>query len=161
VVVHYAKGTIPYLHEGDKGVGGTDSHYVLKPTGVYVPVTIALKNLYIKRGRRALSDEGPTNGRLVHGGRVVCTADLEAPCDLDNVVFVLTLKTSNNADVLYLRGVGRLDANRISHISIDETTAAPLAHLKTEIHLFVDGREAMNSSVPSPGASPGLVGVRR
>jgi len=148
-LVRRAEGNAAFVLEDGKWVRYEEGHFVLEPTAEYLPVLITVRDRYFKKGASAISDKGAANARLVHEGRFVFTADLEAPCALDNVVLMLALVGDNNGKMLYLWGVGHLDAHRSKRVSIDETTLLPLRGIRLGgLHVFVDGKEALSSEIP-------------
>lgn len=148
-LVRRAEGSTAFVLEDGKWVRYEEGHFVLKPTAEYLPVLIAVHDRYFKKGARAISDKGAAHARLIHAGRFVFNANLEAPCALDNVVLMLALVGDNNGDMLYLWGIGHLDAHQSKRVSIDETTLLRLTGVRLAgLHLFVDGREAFSSEIP-------------
>ena len=124
-----------------------EGRFVMKPMPEYLPVLIAVENPHFGKGARAVSDDGPLfDTILVQAGRFVFTGELEAPCALDNVVLVLALTTEHDGNQLLMWGVGHLDAREPKRVSIDVKTPFKLRGVRLHgYHLYVDGREALNS----------------
>jgi len=148
-LVRHAEGNTAFVLEGGKSVPSGATRFFLKPTAEYLPVSIAVLDLKFQKGGRAISDEGLAPERLVHAGRFVFTADLEASRALDHVFLVLALDSKQIGDSVYLKGIGHLGAHERRRISIDEVTPFKLAGVRLGgVHLFVDGKEAFNSTLP-------------
>lgn len=145
-LVRRALGDRSFVLDNGTLVAADQGQFVLKPVDEYLPVLISVNNFYLHRGPRAISDKGPAEAYLYKAGRLVFQADLEAPCDLDDVVLAITLENDKGGgNELRLFGIGRLDARKVRHISLDDKTQNRLLEDRLRIHLFVGGKEAINS----------------
>jgi len=150
-VVQRAERNTALVLEDGRWTGYVDAHFVLQPTPEYLPVLVAVENPHFGKGARAVSDDGPLwDATLVQAGRFVFTADLESRCALDNVVLMLALFSEQDGNRIFLWGVGHLDAHEPKRVSIDIVTPFKLRGVRLRgYHIFVDGREALNSHIPA------------
>ncbi len=150
-LVRRAEDNAPYVLDDGKWVKDVDNAFVLKAADDYLPVMITVKNRYFGRGRRAISDSGPSNALQLDTGRFVFSADFESPFPLDDVFLVLELKANEKDEdgTFYLWGLGHLDAHRVRSVSLDRMVTRKLTGLHCFLHVFVGGEEAFNSRMPA------------
>jgi TonB family protein len=149
VLVRRAEGNIPYVMEGGKWTDVTEGKFVLKPTAEFLPVFVSVKNLYVKRSGTTLVGSTPdmVGSNRVMNLRFEFSADLESPYALGDVFIMLAMDSKTAGGVLFLHGVGNLDARRVKHISIVEPMDADLGEMQVHLHIFVGGQEALNSRI--------------
>lgn len=134
--------------EDGKWVSYGDGPFILKPAADYLPALITIRNRFFKKGERAISDEGASPVHLVHAGRFVYTADLEAPCSIENAILVLALTSPQDGRKLYIREIGDLQAHRSVRISIDEIVPYRLSGVRLErTYVFSNGNEVFTSEI--------------
>ena len=150
-VVQRAERETALVMEDGKWERFKQGEFALQPVPEYLPVLVKVEKQYFHKGARAVSDEGVANERLVQSGRYVFTADLEAPRALEDVVLALTLVGGTGGEQLSIWGIGHLDAHQATRVSIDVVTPFKLRGVRLGgVHVFVGGREALNSDIRAP-----------
>jgi len=161
-LVRRAVESTPCVLEGGKWIEVLGDRFVLKQTEEYLPVLITVHNRYFKRGNRAITDSGPAgdeyevNWRTGSGDQFAFDADFESPFALDNVVLMLSLESKQGWNALYLWGIGHLDAHQSRYVSIAKTVPQKLREIHLVLHIFVDGKEALNTQIPAGKRSAAL-----
>jgi len=148
--VRSADGNAAVFVDGGKRISFNETaHFSLQSTKAYFPVLVTVHKPNFSKGARAISDNGTAGARLIHSGRFVFTATLEAPRTLEKVILLLVLESAKDGRVFYPVDIGHIDAHGTKRVSIDQRTPLKLrgVHL-AGLHIFVDGMEALNSEIP-------------
>jgi TonB family protein len=148
LLIRRAEGTTAFALKEEKWTAFREGPFALLPASEYYPTLIDIIDQNFKKGERAISDNGPSSVHLVHSGRFVFNADIEAQSSLDNVVLVLTLVSPQDGEQQYIREIGELKAHRMKRISFDAITSYRLIGVRLEhVHIYSDGREVFTSHV--------------
>ena len=172
-LVRRADGITAYVMEDGKLAAALGSNFVLQPTPEYLPVMVTVKNLVFKRHSGGLPNSVPgtirsglnmptqttahpdatVTGTVGSGGKInnwfLFNADFESAYALDDVFIVLAMKTQKEGNMLYLQGIGRLEARRIRNMAITAKMPFPFGGTRLTLHVFAGGQEVFNSSLPA------------
>lgn len=149
-VVQRASHSEAFVQENGTWVGYPNGPFLVKPAPEYLPALVTIHNRHFGKGRRAISDSGPSSARLVHAGRFVYTADLETTTPLTHVVLVLELGGEKEQDTMFwAHEVRDMLPNRLERVSVDVMTNLKLRgiHLK-RTYLYSNGLEVFTSELP-------------
>ena len=162
-LVRRAVDNTPWILADGKWTADTDGVFVFKPADEYLPMFVTVKKLHFKRrsgggpgGKEELVPDHPggtITGKIASGAkrnnRFEFSVDLQAPAALDDVFIVLEMRTQNEGNVLFLQEVGHLDAHRYRHLDLLRALPSALGATRLTLHVFVGGKEALNSAIPA------------
>lgn len=172
-LVRRADGVTAYVMEDGKLAAAMGDNFVLQSTPEYLPVMVSVKNMTFKRHSGGLPNQTPgtirsglnvtpgTNdrteptvtGTVGSGGKInnmfAFSADFESAYPLNDVFLVLAMKTQKEGNMLYLQGIGRLDANRVKNTVITSRMPFPFGGTRLTLHVFAGGQEVFTSRIPA------------
>lgn len=147
--VRRADGHTPYVLENGQLVEATEGHFLLRPAEEYLPLLIDVSHLAVNSGEDTLTVSGTgmvSNSREVNR-RFSFAADLTAPVALPDVFVVITMDSPTAGSVLFLQGVGPLEARRPRHLTMVESMSSELGAAPFAVHIFAGGREVLNTKI--------------
>jgi len=144
VVVRAARRTRPYFEENGKLVAADDFKFTLHKVDEYLPVFIAVRNL--KVGTRSLNLINQGGAKINNEFRF--RANFESAYPLDEVFVVLVLTFEDKSKSLFLQEVGRLTPHEPRTLDLVFPTSYALGPGHFELHVFVNGMEALHSNQP-------------
>jgi len=148
--VRRADGRTPYVLENGKLVEATEGHFLLRPADEYLPLLVDVDHLAVNSSADTVTVSGTglvSNSREMNR-RFIFAADLTAPVALQDVFVVITLDSPSAGSVLFLQGVGALEARRPKHLTIAEAMGSELGAAPFSLHVFAGGREVLNTKIP-------------
>lgn len=143
-IVRGAAGARPVIEQDGRQQVIRANRFALKPVEEYVPVFVAVREPNVTSYTTTTEDAGAEfNNELRY------RAWFESPFGLENVFVVLDLRGEKAGHLLFLYEVGRLEPRTPKQVSILVPMTFSLGQGRYDTHVFVDGNEVLNSSIPS------------
>lgn len=139
VVVRAASGDHALVEEGGRLIPSTGNKFALKQVDEYLPLVISIAKL----------GATTTKWQTVQGEELNLTfgfrGEFVSPYKLENVFLVLDIDSEKLGRPIFLREIGALVPYKAKPLSLDLTLSAPLGDAKYQVHVFVNGREALHT----------------
>jgi TonB family protein len=139
--VRAAHGHRAIVEVDGKRVVADGGHYALRGAEEYLPVFVDIRNLSVKT--RHLNVQGSNLNR-----EFIFHATLNTAYDLKDVFLVLELNSDSNEKNIFLQEVGDLEPGQFKTLSAVVPLTFDLGPGKYQMHLFVGGREVLQSKIP-------------
>ncbi|HZP60674.1 MAG TPA: energy transducer TonB [Opitutaceae bacterium] len=134
----------PMIERNGQLEPSSSRRYALQPVPEYAPILVTVRNFEVKTFYWNYVDIAE---EMNHD--FIFSAEFEAPYPLDHVFMALELIPEKGNEIIFLREIGTLAAHEPHLLSETLPVQNILGRCRYRLHIFVKGREVLNSLMPA------------